>query len=72
MTKELRFEDMMKELEKIVEKLESGDMPLEESLEKYEEGMRLIQLCRKRLDETRRKVEMIVKKDGKVALEPFE
>lgn len=72
MSKELKFEEMMKQLEDIVERLETGDMPLEESLKKYEEGMKLIQLCRKRLDQTKRKVEMLVKKDGKVLLEPFE
>jgi len=72
MAKELKFEEMMKSLEDIVGELESGNMPLEESLKKYEEGMKLIQLCRKKLDETKRKVEVLIKKDGKVTLEPFE
>jgi len=72
MTKEAKFEEMMKKLEEIVGDLENGNMPLEESLKKYEEGIKLIQLCRKRLDETKRKVEMLIKKDGKVTLEPFE
>ena len=71
MAKELKFEEMMKNLEQIVGELESGDMPLEESLKKYEEGVKLIQSCRKRLDETKRKVEVLIKKDGKVTLEPF-
>lgn len=71
MAKEAKFEDMMKELEKIVSELESGKMPLEDSLKKYEEGVMLIRLCRKRLDETKRKVEMLVKKDGKISIEPF-
>jgi exodeoxyribonuclease VII small subunit len=71
MAKELKFEEMMKKLEQIVDELESGDMPLEESLKKYEEGVKLIHACRKRLDETKRKVEVLIKKDGKTVLEPF-
>ena len=71
MAKELKFEEMMKKLEQIVGELESGDMPLEESLKKYEEGVKLIQVCRKRLDETKRKVDVLIKKDGKSTLEPF-
>jgi exodeoxyribonuclease VII small subunit len=71
MAKEVRFEEQMRKLEKIVDALESGEMPLEESLKKYEEGVRLLRLCRKRLDETKRKVELLVKKGGKLTLEPF-
>ena len=71
MAKELKFEEMMKKLEEIVNELETGDVPLEEALKKYEEGVKLIQACRKRLDETKRKVEVLIKKDGKTALEPF-
>ncbi len=72
MSKELRFEEMMGKLEEIVGSLESGDMPLDESLKKYEEGVKLLRLCRKRLDETKRKVEILVKKGGKLTTEPFE
>jgi len=71
MAKELKFEEMMKKLEDIMNELESGDMALEESLKKYEEGVRLLQVCRKKLDETKRKVEVLIKKDSKVTLEPF-
>jgi len=71
MAKELKFEEMMKKLEEIVSELDSGNMPLEESLKRYEEGVKLIQVCRKRLDETKRKVEVLIKKDGKVTTEPF-
>ena len=72
MTKELKFEEMMKKLEAIADDLESGEMPLDESLKKYEEGVKLLRLCRKRLDETKRKVEMLVKKGGKIDLETFQ
>lgn len=72
MSKELKFEDMMKKLDEISEELESGQMPLEESLKKYEEGIKLLRLCRRRLDETKRKVEILVKKGNKLTAEPFE
>ncbi len=72
MTKVLKFEEMMKNLEGIVQDLESGEIPLEDSLKKYEEGVKLLKLCRKRLDETKRKVELLVKKGGKLTVEPFE
>ena len=72
MAKELKFEEMMKKLEGIVSDLESGEMPLEESLKRYEDGVRLLRLCRKRLDETKRKVEILVKKGGKLTTELFE
>jgi len=72
MSKEAKFADMMKQLEQIVDELESGEMPLEESLKKYEEGVKLLHLCRKRLDETKRKVEILVKKGGKLSVEPFQ
>ncbi|MBU4311737.1 MAG: exodeoxyribonuclease VII small subunit [Candidatus Omnitrophica bacterium] len=72
MAKELKFEDMMKKLETIADDLETGQMPLDESLKKYEEGVKLLRLCRKRLDETKRKVEMLVKKGDKLTLEAFQ
>ncbi len=71
MAKELKFEDMMNKLEAIADDLETGQMPLDESLKKYEEGVKLLRLCRKRLDETKRKVEILVKKGDKIELEPF-
>ncbi len=72
MAKELKFEEMMKNLEAIVNDLESGEMPLDESLKKYEDGVKLLRQCRKRLDETKRKVEILVKKGDKLTTEPFE
>ena len=46
---EIRFEEALKKLEAIVGKLESGDISLEESLSKYEEGVKLINFCQKKL-----------------------
>jgi len=71
MAKELKFEDMVKKLEEIVDNLETGGINVEESLKKYQEGVKLLALCRKRLDETKRKVEVLVKKGGKFTTEPF-
>lgn len=72
MAKEMKFEEMLRRLEEIVGELENGEIPLEDSLRKYEEGVKLLRLCRKRLDETKRKVEVLVKKGGKLVLESFE
>lgn len=69
---ELKFEEALEKLENIVEALEGGDVSLEDSLAKYEEGVKLIRLCQKKLGEARKKIEILVKsKDGKVKLEPF-
>lgn len=66
------FEQSMKELEKIVEELESGDLPLEKALKKFEEGMKLSNFCSKTLEETEAKITMLIKNpDGSVAEEPF-
>ncbi len=64
-----RFEDSLNKLEKIVSKLEEGEIPLEESLKLFEEGIRLSRLCSQKLDEVEKKVEILLRgKDG--ALEP--
>ncbi len=55
------FESSLKELEKIVEQLEAGDLPLERSLELFEQGVKLSRDCQKRLDEAERKVELLLK-----------
>jgi len=70
---EIKFEDALKKLEKIVEALETGELSLDASLEKYEEGVKLVRLCQKKLEEAKKKVEILVKtKDGKLKLEPFD
>jgi len=63
------FEDDLKKLQKIVEELSSGKLTLGESLKKYEEGIRLSQGCSQVLGEAQRKVELLMKKDGKFSLE---
>ncbi|MCK9431699.1 MAG: exodeoxyribonuclease VII small subunit [Candidatus Omnitrophica bacterium] len=66
------FEEDLKKLQKIVEELSGGKITLGESLKKYEEGVRIAQSCSAALSEAQRKVELLMKKDGKVSLENFE
>ena len=73
MKTKMTFESSLKELERIVEQLEAGDLPLERSLELFEQGVRLSRDCQKRLDEAERKVEILIKgSDGQYAPTPFD
>lgn len=65
--KEPSFEEALKQLEAVVARLESGEAPLEESIRLFEDGMRLSGICRKRLDEADRKIELLLRKPGEVA-----
>jgi exodeoxyribonuclease VII small subunit len=55
------FEAALKQLEEIVQKLEKGELALEESLKLYEEGIRLSRLCHTKLDEAEGKIEQLLK-----------
>jgi len=66
------FEDDVKKLQKIVEELSGGKLTLGESLKKYEEGIKLAESCSQVLLEAERKVELLMKKDGKFALKELE
>ena len=66
------FEEDLKKLQKIVEELSSGKITLGESLKKYEEGVKIAQACSATLAEAQRKVELLMKKDGKISLEKFD
>ncbi len=68
----VKFEECLERLEKIVQELEKGEVPLEKSLTLFEEGMQLSTTCRKQLDEAEGKVEILLKQNGKVQTEPFE
>lgn len=66
------FEDSFKKLEKIIAKMEGGDLPLEETLKLYEEGMRLYTQCSQKLTEVQKKVELLSQTpEGKLAAKPF-
>jgi len=67
-----RFEECLQRLEKIVEELEKADVPLEKSLTLFEEGVALSNSCRKELEEAEGKVEILLKSNGKLQVQPFE
>lgn len=70
---DMKFEDGLKRLEKIVGELEDGNISLDEALEKYEEGIRLSKLCAKKLEAAKKKVEILLKsEDGSAQLAPFD
>ncbi len=68
----VRFEDALARLETIVADLEKGDLPLNDSLKMFEEGIKLSKTCLRMLDDAERKVEIMVQdKDGKKRVEAY-
>ncbi|MGP8245300.1 MAG: exodeoxyribonuclease VII small subunit [Bryobacteraceae bacterium] len=65
------FETCLDELEKVVKQLEGGDLSLDRSLELFERGMTLSDLCRKQLEAAETRVEVLIRKDGNTVAEPF-
>ncbi|MBM9612780.1 exodeoxyribonuclease VII small subunit [Desulfobulbus rhabdoformis] len=65
------FETALTKLEQITEELENGDLSLEKSLEKFNEGMSLVQFCNGKLDEAKTQVELLLKKNGTLEAVPF-
>ncbi len=70
----LQFEEAIEKLESIIERMESEQIPLEELLKDYEEGTKLLKLCRDRIDGARQKIDKINKEltDGSVILESLD
>ena len=67
------FEKALNRLSAIVSSLEKGDLPLQESLQLFEEGVKLSRYCSNRLEEAERRIDVLVKgKGGKTTEEPFE
>jgi exodeoxyribonuclease VII small subunit len=67
------FEQAMKRLEEIVEKMEAGDLPLEELIDRYEEGMKLVKICQDRLAAAEQRIEIITRNSaGKPVVKEFE
>jgi exodeoxyribonuclease VII small subunit len=70
---EVKFEEALKKLEKIVEDLEKGDLSLDEALKKYQEGIELSRLCAQRLETAKKKIDILVKnKKGEFELKSFD
>jgi len=67
------FEQAMKQLEQIVQDLESGDMPLEKAIKKFEEGIQLSKYCTSKLDESEKRITILMKgAAGDISEVPFE
>lgn len=66
------FERSLAELEALVERLESGELTLEESLNEFERGVRLSRACQASLKAAELKIEALLDKDGETAVEPFD
>ncbi len=71
MEKNKNFEEQMAELEKIVTELEKGDLSLDESVAKFEEGIKLSKECNEVLEEAEKKITILVNQDGEVKEENF-
>jgi exodeoxyribonuclease VII small subunit len=65
--KEQTFEGAVKDLEKIVNELESGELDLEKSITKYTEAMKLIELCEKKLNSATKTINKLVEANGKIS-----
>ena len=66
------FEDSLKKLESIVDQLEKGDLPLEDSIKLFEEGVSLSAVCKQELEAAEGKVQILIKqRDGTLKPEPF-
>jgi exodeoxyribonuclease VII small subunit len=70
---EANFEQAMKRLEEIVEQMESGELPLEDLIVRYEEGMKLVKVCQERLASAEQRIEIITRNSaGKPVVKKFE
>ncbi|MBW1846305.1 MAG: exodeoxyribonuclease VII small subunit [Deltaproteobacteria bacterium] len=69
---EKSFEQSLKQLEQIVHDLEEGDLPLEKAIKKFEDGIKLSKYCSDKLDETEKKITLLLKEqNGKIKEKPF-
>jgi len=71
MAKKQTFEEALKNLEEITSDLEEGNLPLELSLKKFNEGMKLAKLCNKQLEEARQEVNILLEENGITRSVPF-
>ena len=66
------FEEALERLETVVKEMESGELSLEKMMAHFEEGSKLVKFCSRQLDDVERKIEVLVKRDGKIVEEPFD
>jgi len=68
----ISFEKSLKQLEQIVQELESGNLPLEKAMKKFEEGVKLSKYCSEKLDETEKKISVLLRDNkGEITEKPF-
>lgn len=72
MNKELNFEETIKQLEVLANELEKGDLPLDKSVAKFEEGMQLSKACVEMLEEAEKKISILLQENGKLVEENFD
>ncbi len=65
------FEQSLKQLEQIINEMESGELPLEQAIRKFEEGIELSKFCAQKLEETERKITLLMQAGGAVVEKPF-
>lgn len=70
-TQSYDFEQALSQLEQLVERMESGDLSLEDSLEAFEQGVKLTRECQTRLSEAEQKVRELIESNGKIETKPF-
>ena len=66
------FESALSRLEQITAELEEGDPSLEQSLKKFDEGIELVKFCNQKLDEARKKVDLLLKQNGTLTTVDFD
>ena len=70
--KENTFENALDRVEKLINELENGNIPLKKSIAKFNEGVELLKFCQKELKEAEISIQKIVDKDGKIRFEDFD
>ncbi len=71
--KDITFEKALEKLEKIVSELEAGDLPLDDSMKKYEDGIKMARLCQEKLDKAKARIETLMKDEGgRFVKKPFD
>ena len=69
---EKSFEQSLKQLEQIVQDIEEGDLPLEKAIKKFEDGIKLSKNCSEKLDETEKRIMLLIKEqNGDITEKPF-
>lgn len=72
MKEEKSFEELMDDLENIAEELESDKLNLDDSMKKFEEGMKISKLCNEKLESAEKKITILLEKNGEIEEENFD